>query len=145
VPTAPCPYHVTCDGKSYTVLPSAVTAWLTARNRALPETPPCTTEAAAPQILTPVEGQVITLLPGVPANQQVVPLSASTRATMLTWFVDGALVGTAPSAQRLYWTPAPGKHDVVVADEAGRKTHRTLAVTPAGVTPAGASADRSPR
>lgn len=140
VPTTPCPYHVTCDGKSYTVLPSAVTAWLTARNRALPETPPCTTEAAAPQILTPVEGQVITLLPGVPAKSQVVPLSASTRATMLTWFVDGALVGTAPSAQRLYWTPAAGKHDVVVADEAGRKTHRTLLVTQAG-----ASAAPSPR
>jgi len=157
VPTTPCPYHVTCDGKSYTVLPSAVTAWLTARNRALPETPPCTTEAAAPQILTPVEGQVITLLPGVPAKSQVVPLSASTRATMLTWFVDGALVGTAPSAQRLYWTPVAGKHDVVVADEVGRKTHRTLVVTAPGappptkvtpvetkVTPAGASAAPSP-
>ena len=140
VPTAPCPYHVTCDGTSYTVLPSAVTAWLTARNRALPETPPCTTDAGPPQILTPAEGQVVTLLPGVPAKSQVVPLSASTRATMLTWFVDGALVGTAPSAQRLYWTPAPGKHDVVVSDEAGRKTHRTLQVTQAG-----ASAGPSPR
>ena len=146
VPTTPCPYHVTCDGKSYTVLPSAVTAWLTARNRALPETPPCTTEASPPQILTPVEGQVVTLLPGVPAKSQVVPLSASTRATMLTWFVDGALVGTAPSAQRLYWTPVAGKHDVVVADEVGRKTHRTLVVIapgappPAKLTPAGASA-----
>ncbi|MBV8761364.1 MAG: penicillin-binding protein 1C [Deltaproteobacteria bacterium] len=139
VPTAPCPYHVTCDGKSYTVLPSAVTAWLTARNRALPETPPCTTEASPPQILTPVEGQVVTLLPGVPAKNQVVALSASTRATMLTWFVDGALIGTAPAAERLYWTPTPGKHDVVAADEAGRKTHRLLVVTQAG-----ASADRSP-
>ncbi len=129
VPTAPCPYHVTCDGKPYTVLPSAVTAWLTARNRALPETPPCTTDAGPPQILTPAEGQVVTLLPGVPAKSQVVPLSASTRATILTWFVDGALVGTTPSAQRLYWTPAPGKHDVVVSDEVGRKTHRTLLVT----------------
>ena len=150
VPTTPCPYHVTCDGKSYTVLPSAVTAWLTARNRALPETPPCTTEASPPQILTPVEGQVVTLLPGVPAKSQVVPLSASTRATMLTWFVDGALVGTAPSAQRLYWTPVAGKHDVVVADEVGRKTHRTLVVIapgappPAKLTPAGASAAPSP-
>jgi penicillin-binding protein 1C len=139
VPTAPCPYHVTCDGKPYTVLPSSVTAWLTARNREVPAAPPCDAATGAPQILTPVEGEVLTLLPGVPPKQQAVPLSASTRATTLTWFVDGALVGTAPAAQRLYWTPAPGKHDVVAADESGRKSHRTLTVTRAG-----ASAPRSP-
>jgi len=134
VPTAPCPYHVTCDGKPYTVLPSAVTAWLTDRNRAVPEAPPCHADANPPQILTPAEGQVVTLLPGVPAKSQVVPLSASTRATTLTWFVDGALVGSAPAAQKLYWTPVPGKHDVVVADEAGKKAHRTLTVTQVGAS-----------
>ena len=140
VPTAPCPYHVTCEGKPYTVLPSAVTAWLTGRNRAVPDPPPCHADAGPPKILSPAEGQVVTLLPGVPAKSQVVALSASTRAATLTWFVDGALVGTAPAAQRLYWTPVPGTHDVVVADETGKKTHRTLTVTPAA-----ASARPSPR
>ena len=119
-----------------------MTAWLTARNRAVPEPPPCHADANPPQILTPAEGQVVTLLPGVPAKNQVVPLSASTRATTLTWFVDGALVGAAPAAQRLYWTPIPGKHDVVVADEAGKKAHRTLVVV--DVRPAAASAAPSP-
>jgi penicillin-binding protein 1C len=129
VPTAPCPYHVTCAGKTYTVLPSAVTAWLTERNRAIPEPPPCNAAVAeAPRILTPVESQVTVLLPGVPAKNQAIPLTASTRAATLTWFVDGALIGTAPAAQKLYWTPSPGKHDVVVADEAGRKSHRALEV-----------------
>lgn len=136
VPTAPCPYHVTCDGTPYIVLPSTITAWLTARHRTLPKAPPCTTDASPPQILSPTEGQVVTLLPGVPAKNQIVPLSASTRAAILTWFIDGALVGTAPSARRLYWTPAPGKHDVAVADEAGRKTHRTLVVTSVGASTA---------
>jgi penicillin-binding protein 1C len=129
VPTAPCPYHVTCDGTHYTVLPSAVTAWLTERNRAVPEPPPCNAAAAeAPRILTPTEGQVLVLLPGVPAKNQAILLTASTRAATVTWFVDGALIGTAPAAQKLYWTPSPGKHDVVVADEVGRKAHRTLEV-----------------
>jgi penicillin-binding protein 1C len=131
VPTAPCPYHVTCDGKPYTVLPSAVTAWLTERNRAVPEPPPCNAAVAeAPRILTPTEGQVVVLLPGVPPKNQAIPLTASTRAATVTWFVDGALIGTAPAAQKLYWTPAPGTHDVVVADEVGRKTHRQLEVKP---------------
>ena len=84
---------------------------------------------AAP-ILTPTEGQIVTLLPGVPTKNQAIPLTASTRAATVTWFVDGALIGTAPAARTLYWTPAPGKHDVVVADEVGRKTHRTLEVKP---------------
>jgi hypothetical protein len=57
-----------------------------------------------------------------------VPLSASTRAATLTWFVDGALVGSAAADQRVYWTPAPGRHEIVVADDAGRKARRTLVV-----------------
>jgi penicillin-binding protein 1C len=68
------------------------------------------------------------LIPGVPEKNQVVPLTASTRATTLSWFVDGTLVGTAPANQRVYWTPAVGTHDVVVADDAGRKARRKLVV-----------------
>jgi membrane carboxypeptidase/penicillin-binding protein PbpC len=46
----------------------------------------------------------------------------------LTWFVDGALVATAPSGERVYWTPAAGRHEIVVADDAGHKARRTLEV-----------------
>jgi hypothetical protein len=28
----------------------------------------------------------------------------------------------------VYWTPAPGKHDIVVTDDAGRKARRSLDV-----------------
>jgi len=66
--------------------------------------------------------------PGVPANHQLVPLTASTHAANLTWFVDGALVRTAPSDERVYWRPAAGKHEIVVADDAGHKAHRKLTV-----------------
>jgi penicillin-binding protein 1C len=155
VPTTPCPYHQAyevdrataravlpvcrADGRDYerrsfVVLPSAVVGWLTARNRAIPEGPVfadgCPTDAAAapPVVISPGEGQVVTLLPGIAAEHQPVPLSASTRAAMLSWFVDGALVGTAGSSERLYWTPSPGRHEVVVADDAGHKARRMLDV-----------------
>jgi len=155
VPTTPCPYHQAYDvdratgravvpacrkpGKSYdrksfVVLPSAVTAWLTDRHRAVPEAPvfddDCAADAAAapPVMTTPGEGQVVSLNPGVPASRQLVPLSASTHAAAVTWFVDGVLVGSAAADQRVYWTPAVGRHEIVVADDAGRKARRTLIV-----------------
>ncbi|HEX5058606.1 MAG TPA: penicillin-binding protein 1C [Kofleriaceae bacterium] len=135
VPTEPCPYHQVCraEGKqpeSYVALPSSVTAWLVERNRAVPEVPKAcaATDIGAPIMMMPTEGQVITLIPGVPAANQVVPLQVSTRAGTVTWFVDGELVGTAAASERMYWTPTVGKHDVVVSDEAGRKARRKLVV-----------------
>jgi membrane carboxypeptidase/penicillin-binding protein PbpC len=122
------------DRGSFVVLPSAVAAWLTGRHRSVPAPPvfddDCAAELAAapPAILTPGEGQVVTLIPGVDAQHQLVPLTASTRAARLTWFVDGALIGAAASSERVYWTPAAGKHVIVVADDAGRKARRTLEV-----------------
>jgi penicillin-binding protein 1C len=136
VPTEPCPYHSVCrvegnPSQPYVALPSSVTAWLLDRHRAVPEVPkPCATpiDAGAPIIMTPSEGQVITLIPGVPEQNQVVPLSVSTRAGTVSWFVDGVLVGTAAANERVYWTPSVGKHDIVVADETGRKARRKLVV-----------------
>jgi len=155
VPTTPCPYHQTFDvdvatgravlpackqpggdyiRKSFVMLPSAIVAWLTGRNREVPEAPQfadgCAPEiaVAAPVINTPGEGQTITLIPGMPAKVQAVPLAASSRGAQLNWFVDGALVATAPASERVYWTPSPGKHELVVADDAGRKARRTLDV-----------------
>jgi penicillin-binding protein 1C len=155
VPTAPCPYHQaydvdratgravlpacrkpdrSYDRKSFVVLPSAVIAWLTGRHRSVPEAPVFEEGCAAgeanppPVMVTPGEGQIVTLIPGVPASHQLVPLTASTRAATLTWFVDGALIRTAASDERVYWTPVAGKHEIVVTDDAGHKAHRVLVV-----------------
>ena len=154
VPTTPCPDHPAYDvdasghavlpacrtpgtdyvRRSFVVLPSAVTAWLAERERELPEAPAfaegCAGDAGGspPIIITPGEGQIVTLIPGVSTKSQVVPLSASTRAATLSWFVDGALVGTAAASERLYWTPTSGKHEIVVSDDAGRKARRVLQV-----------------
>src|SRR5262249_13532688 len=111
VPTAPCPYHQAFDverasgravlpacrtaggdytRKTFTVLPSAVTAWLAARERQVPKQPAfadgCAgdTGGTPPVIVTPGEGQIVTLIPGLPTKSQSVPLQASTRAAELT-------------------------------------------------------------
>lgn len=155
VPTTPCPFHQafdvdratgravlpTCrradhvyDRKSFVVLPSAVTAWLAERERAIPETPTfddgCAPDGSggSPVMLTPGEGQVVSLLPGVPPERQRVPLTVSTRAAMVSWFVDGALLGTVAARDRVLWTPEVGKHELVVADDAGRKARRVVDV-----------------
>ena len=153
VPTTPCPYHQAFDvdreshkavasacrvaGRDYdrqtfVVLPSSVTAWLTARNRELPVAPEldpaCSVDFGPPSIVSPAEGATISLVPGVPTKSQQIALAASTRAALVSWFVDGALVGTGASSERLFWIPTPGQHEVVVADDAGRKARRTLVV-----------------
>jgi penicillin-binding protein 1C len=154
VPTAPCPYHHTyevdratgraitpaCrrpDGdyerKSFVVLPSAVAAWLTAHERAVPEAPSfgdgCAPDSDAPPVmLTPGEGQIVTLVPGLPPERQSVQLTASAHTPNLAWFVDGELIGTAAASARVFWTPSPGTHEIVVADDSGRKARRTLEV-----------------
>jgi penicillin-binding protein 1C len=154
VPTAPCPYHQAFDvdeaghavvpacktpgatytRKSFVVLPSGVTAWLAAHERQIPDAPEfapgCAgdTGGTPPAIVTPGEGQIVTLVPGVPAKVQAIPFTASTRSAEVSWFVDGELVGTTPPAERVFWTPRAGKHEIVVADAAGRKTKRVLEV-----------------
>jgi penicillin-binding protein 1C len=156
VPTAVDPYHqaydvdprtkravlpgcrtpgVAYERKTFIVLPSAVAAWLGERNRAVPEAPvfadncvPDTVATVAPTMLTPVDGQVVTLIPGVPTKNQLIPLTASTRSSTVSWFVDGELIGTSRASDRLYWEPSPGKHEVVVADATGRKSRRQVTV-----------------
>jgi penicillin-binding protein 1C len=154
VPTAPCPYHVaydvdvasgaavtpTCRGdrsterRSFVVLPSGVARWLVDQGRELPEAPRFAAgcdpagPGRAPAIVSPMRGQVVVLIPGVPAARQQVPLQVETAAPVVSWFVDGALLGTVPSSTRLYWRPVPGRHSLVVADDAGRKDRRTVDV-----------------
>jgi len=157
VPSTPCPYHqvyevdretkkavlpacrqdarlegADYERKSFVVLLGGVNGGLARRNPAIPEAPVfaegCAMDAGAPWIALPSEGTIVTLIPGVPTKNQVVPLQVSTRATQVTWFVDGEVVATTTSSERAFWTPTIGTHEVVVADEAGRKAHRKLVV-----------------
>jgi penicillin-binding protein 1C len=155
VPATPCPYHVNHDvdadtgeavtpacrlpdhryqTRSFLVLPSAVTRWLLDQHREVPEAPRFAegcqppVPAAAPAIVTPADGQVVMLIPGMPAARQQIPLQADTRSAHVSWFVDGELVATVPSSERVYLPPAIGRHEIVVVDDAGRKGRRALEV-----------------
>jgi penicillin-binding protein 1C len=120
-------------GPALVVLPSHVERWLAEQHRTVPEAPAfapgCAPPGAErpPAIVTPDRTTVL-LIPGLPARSQEIPFQATTRAPSVSWFVDGALVGTVPASERLYWPPVPGTHEVVVADDAGRKDRRVLVV-----------------
>lgn len=151
VPAAPCPYHRTVevdratglavgpgcatgptDERSFLVLPSGVRAWLSRRHRHVPE-PPAWAPGCAPagqqppRILEPIDGQVALLLPGLPAEQQQLPLLAEADGP-LSWFVDGRWLGEGPADERRWWTPQPGTHELMVSDSRGRSARRTFEV-----------------
>jgi penicillin-binding protein 1C len=155
VPTRPCPYHqrVEVDAKTglavspvcragravesrvYLAWPASIRRWLTEQHRSLP-TPPayapgCEPGGAghAPEILSPAEGQVALLIPGVSADQQEVPLEAeAAHDRELTWFVNGRFLGRAKADERLWWTPAVGTHEILVTDDRGLTSRRVLVV-----------------
>jgi penicillin-binding protein 1C len=155
VPTQPCPYHqrVEVDAKTglavsplcrsgrqtesrvYLTWPASIRRWLTEQHRSLPEPPAyapgCEPGGAEhpPEILSPAEGQVALLIPGVPPRQQEVPLEAeASHDRELTWFVNGKFLGRAKADERLWWTPAVGTHEILVTDDRGLSSRRLLVV-----------------
>ncbi|WP_426746947.1 penicillin-binding protein 1C [Myxococcus faecalis] len=155
VPTAVCPYHQrvevdvatglsvgpTCstgrktESRVFVTWPATIRRWLEEQHRRLPE-PPAPAPGcepggarAAPSIVSPAPGHVALLIPGVPANQQEVPLEAeASHERALTWFVDGALLGSARADERVWWTPSVGSHEILVTDDRGLTARRTLVV-----------------
>jgi penicillin-binding protein 1C len=155
VPTQPCPYHQQVEvdlrtglavspvcrsgrqteSRVYLTWPASIRRWLTEQHRSLP-TPPayapgCAPGGAehAPEILSPAEGQVALLIPGVAPEQQEVPLEAeAAHDRELTWFVNGQYLGKARADERLWWTPAPGTHEILVSDDRGLSSRRLLVV-----------------
>jgi len=151
VPTARCPFHVKVDvddatglaldascraGRTYTstsfvVWPADVRRWMRAERAAVgavPSLAPGCQAAAreAPRLVNPPAGQGIVLVPGLPPERQEVPLQADASGERLSWFVDGAFVGTHPAEERVWWTPTRGDHEVVVVDEAGLSARRAF-------------------
>ncbi|RKG88651.1 penicillin-binding protein 1C, partial [Corallococcus sp. CA053C] len=155
VPTTPCPYHQRVEvdvdaglsvgpgcregrrteSRVYLSWPSSLRRWLAEQQRQLPEPPPLAPGCVAggerdtPTILSPPEGQVALLIPGMSEREQKVPLEAeAAHDRELTWFVDGAFLGTARAAERLWWQPTVGTHDILVTDDRGLTARRTLVV-----------------
>jgi penicillin-binding protein 1C len=155
VPTTRCPYHQrvevdvatglsvgpacranrATESRVFLSWPASIRRWLAEQHRRLPEPPApmpgCEPggERDQPTILSPQEGQVAMLIPGMPAERQEVPLEAeAAHDRELTWFVDGALLGTARSDERMWWEPSVGTHEILVSDDRGLTARRTLVV-----------------
>jgi penicillin-binding protein 1C len=155
VPTETCPYHqrVEVDVKTglavspscragrqtesrvYLSWPASIRRWLAEQHRLLPQPPApapgCEPGGAqrAPEIISPGEGQVTLLIPGVSADQQEVPLEAEAEGDRaLTWFVDGVFLASARADERVWWAPSVGTHEILVSDDRGFSARRTLEV-----------------
>lgn len=156
VPVERCPYHVALDvdvqsglaltpacraGRDYrtenfVVWPASLRRWLDDQHRRAPEPPAfapgCETRVAkgGPSIVSPPANHVALLIPGLAAHRQEIPLAAEAGAGAghLSWFVDGEYLGTTKPEDRLWWTPVPGTHEIVVTDDTGRSARRKLDV-----------------
>ena len=155
VPVTACPFHVQrdvdrstglavrpdCQGdavtesRSFISWPASVRRFVSARHRQLPEPPSWAPGCAPPRrdreptILNPPAHHVALLIPGMPRDKQQIPLEAEAPGdARLSWFVNGSFLGTVGATERLWWTPEPGEHEVVVTDESGRLGKRTFAV-----------------
>lgn len=115
------------ETRTFVAFPPEVQRWLGGDLRGLAVLPPLSpdceapTAAAAPVVRSPEAGQVAVLVPGVSPDEQEIPFEAETAAVGdLAWFVDGRFLARARSGERVWWTPEPGAHRVVVMDGAGR-------------------------
>lgn len=140
VPTERCPYHrrvelddhglrvnASCRGEvwhaeSRVVWPAAVRRWLGSRFSAESEAPPwaagCEVPEGRPVIRSPEAGTTVMLMPGVAPDQQEIPLESAGGEAPFSWYVDGRFIGDS-RGERLWWQPAPGRHEIVVMDGGG--------------------------
>jgi penicillin-binding protein 1C len=156
VPVERCPYHARIDvdldtglalnpscrsgrrweSRSVSVYPASLHRWLAREDKRLPRMPPldpsCVERPATTaglRIVSPPARHTLLMLPGVPAEDQEVPLQAEAEgARRISWFVDGRYLGSAPAAEALWWTPAPGTHEVLATDGGGATARATLRV-----------------
>lgn len=129
------------ETRSFVVWPATLRRWMSRGRRWTPgppsPSPGCepsarsaTLRRAKPRILSPPAGQVLILLAGVAAQDQELPFEAETsgHAERLSWFVDGEFLGKVDGQEVLWWTPRPGRHEILVVDDSGASSKRWLEV-----------------
>jgi penicillin-binding protein 1C len=155
VPTEQCPFHTraavdeetgrvldpSCrdsrdwEYRTFVVWTSGVQRWMTDRGASVPRMPEyadgCRPPASRhpPEIVSPPRDADLVLVPGLPADDQQVPLAADADSNAeLHWFVDGSFVGAASSDRRIWWTPQEGTHELKVMDGHGATASRKFTV-----------------
>jgi penicillin-binding protein 1C len=138
------------ETRSVELYPASLHRWLARDEKELPRVPPLdpacaprrgarqTTRIAGLRVVSPPAERTLLLIPGVPAEDQQVPLLAETEgAQVVSWFVDGRFLGSAPASEALWWTPTAGSHQVLATDGAGATARTTLKVRAAGAAAGG--------
>jgi penicillin-binding protein 1C len=81
------------------------------------------------RVVSPATGATYSVDPTLRREFQALPLRAVAREpTMLTWYVDGARIGTSSSERALSWPLVVGSHAIEVRDEAGRSARASVLV-----------------
>jgi len=158
VPAVSCPLHVELeldvatgervvpgcrDGRQTrrevrAIQPPALRRWQAEHGAPPPTLPPmadgCERGRSAPRIVQPPHGEVVVLLPGLDPGEQELPLVAEIPRPdgPLWWYVDGHLVDRAPADGRAWWTPEPGRHELVVLSNTGAGDRRWIEVRQGG-------------
>ena len=86
-------------------------------------------EGGGLSITNPPPGAIYSVDPTLRREFQALRLRAVTeRPTSVTWFVDGAPIGTASSERSLSWPLAIGAHDIEARDAQGRRARTSVVV-----------------
>jgi membrane carboxypeptidase/penicillin-binding protein PbpC len=118
------------------IQPPPLRRWWSQQGAALAQLPPwapgCSGPATAqpPRIVQPAPGTVVVLAPGLEPGDQELPLEADLDqpSGKLWWFVDGRLLAEVNADAQAWWTPAPGRHELVVQAANGTGDRRWVEV-----------------
>ena len=133
----PCSWHHQTENGLLTILPPEYRAWASAPVSApvasADQRPNPRSGAQSPgtplAIANPPAGAIYSVDPTLRRDFQALPLRAITsRPTMLTWRVDGTMLGTVSSERSLAWPLAVGSHEIEVRDALGRSASASVVV-----------------
>ena len=136
----PCSWHHRSDEGLLTIYPPEFRAW-EAHARVEPASlsvPVVNVRAAKVahadghtplKVVSPASGATYSIDPTLRRDFQALPLRAvAVQPTTLTWFVDGARIGTASSERALSWPLVVGSHEIEVRDASGREARASVVV-----------------
>jgi len=75
-----------------------------------------------PRIVAPTAGTIVALDPDIPPGRQRIVFEAEVHGARLRWMLDGEDHG--PADALLAWEPLPGRHAVLLVDEAAQVVDR---------------------
>lgn len=134
--TGDCVGHRPHRWELFTVQPPELVAWRRARGQPVADIPPVSPACGGleagegPKIVSPDAGTPYRLRRDAPPEYQQISLAARVSAgtARLYWYQNGLLVASGAPGEPLFLPLEPGRHRVVVTDDAGRSDGVTYQV-----------------